>query len=186
MLPLAGLCALGLAAAPAVAAPPKYVVVAQQSRIGFAGVHAGNNFNGSFGQWTADIRFDPKDLAHSQANVAIATRSASTGDNFRDTTLKTAEWFDVDKQPRASFVTRRITAGANGSYIAEGVLTIKGKSVPVRLPFTLKGNGATLQMQGRTTVDRVALGLGDKSDPKGEWVSKAITITVTVVARRQG
>ncbi len=66
------------------------------------------------------------------------------------------------------------------------MLTIKGKSVPVRLPFTLKGNGATLQMQGRTTVDRVALGLGDKSDPKGEWVSKAITITVTVVARRQG
>lgn len=181
----AALLPLAFAATAAVATPARYAVVAQQSRISFSGTHAGSNFTGTFGQWNADIRFDPKDLANSRANVVVATASASTDDNFRDTTLKTEEWFDTGSHPRATFATRRITGGQGGQYVAEGVLTIKGKAVPVRLPFTLKGNGATFQMQGRTTLDRIALGLGTKSDASGQWVSKNITLTVNVVARRQ-
>lgn len=176
---------LALLPAAATAAPPSWTVDKAKSRIGFSGTHAGNAFNGRFGQWTARIKFDPKDLAHSNANVVIATATAATGDNFQETSLKSEEWFDVGGFPTATFSTRRITAAGPGRYVAEGVLTIKNKPVPVRLPFTLKGSGNVLTMEGRTTVDRVALDIGAKSDASGQWVSKQIVITVSVTARRQ-
>lgn len=173
-----------LALAPASAAPPAWTVVTDKSSIGFSGKHAGDAFNGSFGRWTARIFFDPKDLANSRASVAIATATASTGDNMQETTLKTDEWFDVAKHPAATFATRKITAAGPNRYVADGVLTIKGKGVPVKLPFTLSGSGNQLQMKGSTTVDRIALGLGNKSDPSGQWVSKDIVISVNVLAQR--
>lgn len=174
-----------LAATPVLAAPPAWTVDAAKSSIGFSGKHAGEAFNGRFGRWQASILFDPKDLANSRANVVVATNTATTGDNLQETTLKTAEWFDVAGHPRATFQTRRITAAGPNRYVADGVLTIKGKGVPIRLPFTLSGSGSQLQMRGSTTVDRIVLGLGNKSDPSGQWVSKDIVITVNVLARRQ-
>lgn len=175
-----------LVATPLLAAPPAWTVDAAKSSIGFSGKHAGNPFNGRFGRWQATIQFDPKDLANSRANVVVATNTATTGDNLQETTLKTAEWLDVATHPRATFQTRKITAAGPNRYVADGVLTIKGKGVPIKLPFTLSGSGNQLQMQGRTTVDRVALGIGNKSDATGQWVSKEIVITVSVLARKGG
>lgn len=175
---------IALAPAAALAAPPSWTVDKAKSRIGFSGVHAGNKFDGQFSQWTARIRFDAKDLAHSTANVVIATASAATGDNFQETSMKSEEWFNVGAFPTATFSSRRITAAGPGRYVAEGVLTIKKKAVPVRLPFTLKANGNVAQMQGTLTLDRVALDLGAKSDGKGEWVSKQIQVTINVTAHK--
>jgi len=181
--PLA-LIGAALAAAPAVAAPPGWAVVPAKSRIGFSGTHAGNPFKGTFGQFAATIRFDPADLPNSKANVVINTASAKTGDKFQETTLAGAEWFDFASSPRATFTTNRITAAGPGRYVADGTLTIKGKATPVRLPFTVRIAGNTAVMSGATQLDRVALGMGAKSDPGGAWVSKQIGLSIDLTATR--
>jgi cytochrome b561 len=184
---LAGAAALwiaAVAAVPAVAAPPKWTPVKATSHISFSGTHAGNRFEGRFGAWAANIRFDPADLAHSVANVVIATPSATTGDKLQETTLAQAEWFDVANHPRATFVTSRITAAGPGRYVADGTLTIRGKAVPVKLPFTLMINGSTATMAGRVAVDRLAFGIGAKTDPSAAFVSRSITISVNLTAKR--
>jgi polyisoprenoid-binding protein YceI len=173
-----------VASTAAVAAPPGWAVVPAKSRIGFSGTHVGNKFNGTFGQFAATIRFDPADLPHSKATVVIATASARTGDKFQETSLAGAEWFDPATHPRATFTTNRITAAGPGRYVADGTLTIKGKAVPVKLPFTVNIAGNTATMQGSTTLDRVALNLGTTSDPNGSWVSKPIALTIQLTATR--
>ena len=173
-----------LIATPALAEPPAWTVVPASSKITFGGTHAGTAFTGSFGQWNAAIRFDPADLAHSRANVVIATGTGKTGDSFRDTALGQAEWFDPAHFPRATFVTRSITAAGPGRYVADGMLTIKGKAQPVKLPFTLRINGTTAVMAGSTTIDRLAFDMGAKSDPSAQWVSRPITLNLNVTARR--
>lgn len=183
-LKFAAALSLGLAATAAAAAPPAWTVVPAKSRISFAGTHAGDAFTGTFGQWTAQIRFDPADLAHSSASVVIATASAKTGDSFRDTSLTGAEWFAPAEFPRATFATTRIAAAGPGRYVADGTITIKGKATPVKLPFALKIAGDTATMQGSTSVDRIALGMGAKSDPSGAWVSKAITLNIQLTATK--
>jgi len=172
------------AATAVAAAPPAWNVVPAKSHIAFSGTHAGNAFTGTFGQWAAQIRFDPADLPHSSATVTIATASAKTGDTFRDTSLAGAEWFAPGQFPRATFTTTKITVAGPGRYVADGTITIKGKATPVRLPFVLKVAGATAMMQGSTTVDRTALGMGAKSDPAGAWVSKAIKLDIQLTATK--
>jgi len=171
-------------AAPAVAALTAWKVVPAASSITFSGTHAGANFTGKFGQWAAQIAFDPADLAHSSARVVIATASGKTGDGLRDTSLSQEEWFDPAHHPRATFSTTKIVAAGPGRYVADGVLTIKGKAVPVKLPFTLKIVGDTATMNGTTAVDRLAFGMGAQSDPQGAFVSKQIGLTIAVTAKK--
>ncbi|MDB5682555.1 MAG: hydrogenase [Sphingomonas bacterium] len=182
----AGLATLGVAGASIAAAPAPsaWTVIPARSKISFSGIHAGNAFTGTFGNWAATIRFDPANLPASKANVVIATATARTGDKFQETTLAGAEWFNPGEFPRATFTTGRISAAGPGRYVADGTLTIKGKAVPVRLPFTLKIAGNTATMTGRTALDRVALGLGAQSDAQGAWVSKSIALTIQLTAQR--
>ena len=176
--------ALLLAASPALAAPPAWNVVPAASSITFSGTHAGSAFSGKFGQWSAAIAFDPADLAHSSARVSIATATGKTGDGFRDAALEESEWFDPAKFPRATFTTTKISASGPGRYVADGVLTIKGKAVPVKLPFTLKIAGATATMNGTVVIDRLAFGMGATADATGAWVSKQIKLTIAVTAKK--
>lgn len=184
ILASAAILALAASAVPASAAPAGWAVVPAKSRIGFFGTYAGNAFKGNVGQWNATIRFDPADLPGSKVTALIATATVRTGDKFQDTTLAGAEWFDPAQFPRATFATTKISAAGPGRYVADGTLTMKGKAIPVRLPFTLKIAGDTATMQGTTTLDRIALGLGTKSDPTGAWVAKPIALTIDLTAQR--
>ncbi len=174
-----------IAAAPALAAPPAWTIVPAQSSITFSGTHAGANFSGKFGQWSGQIIFDPADLPHSSARITILTASGKTGDGLRDTSLAQEEWFNPAKFPQATFVTSKIAAAGPGRYVADGVLTIKGKGVPVKLPFTLAIAGTKATMKGTTSVDRLAVGMGNVSDPSGAWVSKQIGLAIAVVATKK-
>lgn len=171
-------------ASPALAAPPAWAVAKAQSQVGFSGTQSGSAFKGSFGQWDAAILFDPKDLAHSSARVSLVTGSAKTGDQLQDSTLLQGEWFNTAKFPRATFVTTQISAAGPNRYIAKGTLTIKGKTLPVTLPFTLVVNGDTAVMRGQTSIDRVAFNLGAQSDASGTYVSKQIAISISLTAKR--
>jgi polyisoprenoid-binding protein YceI len=171
-------------ATPAFAAAPAWTIDPAQSSIGFTGQHAGAPFKGVFQKWRGDIRFDPADLATSKAVITIETGSAKTGDKFQETTLTEGEWFDSKKQPTATFATTAIRALGPGRYEADGTLTVKGKAVPVKLPFTLTVSGDVATMQGALNLDRTALNLGQKSDAAGDWVSKTIPVTIRVRATK--
>ncbi len=154
------------------------------SAIRFSGTHAGSAFNGSFGQWTARIRFDPRDLAASRLIVVIDTASATTGDRVQETTLKNSEWFDSSNHRYANFRSTSITARGGNRYTARGMLEIKGKETPVTLPFTVDINGNRARANGTLTLDRIALGLGTKSDPRAQFVSRNIELAISVSASR--
>ena len=120
----------------------------------------------------------------SKVSVVIATASAKTGDKFQETTLAGEEWFNPAAFPRATFTTTKITAAGPSRYVADGVLQIKAKRVPVKLPFTLAINGATATMTGTLTLDRAAIDMGQKADASGAWVSKTIAVQIRLVAKR--
>lgn len=172
------------AASPALAAPPTWTVTKPQSQVGFSGTQSGAAFKGVFGQWDAAIAFDPKDLAHSSAKVTIAVGSAKIGDALQDSSLAQEEWLNPAGFPRATFVTSQINSAGPNRYVAKGVLTLKGKALPATLNFTLAIQGDTATMRGQANVDRIAYGIGTKSDPSAAYVSRQIAITVNLTAKR--
>lgn len=182
-LALAFIAALVLAATPVSAA--QWKVDRGKSRLGFTVQWSGEALNAVFRSWTANISFDPADLAHAKAVVTIDLTSEDSGASENDDGLKGAEGFAIDRFPSATFETTGFTPGKNGNaYVANGRLSLHGMTRTLALPFILTISGNTAHMVGRAVVSRIDFGLGT-----GEWagetpVAHAVTITVDLTATK--
>jgi polyisoprenoid-binding protein YceI len=179
--------ALGLALlAPAAqaAAPAHWAVDPAASKLGFQGKMNDQAFNGVFRRWSANIVFDPKQLALSKAAVTVDVGSAATGDADRDQAMPTGDWFAAQKFPQATFTTSAIKDLGGGKYQAIGDLAIRGVHKPVVLPFTLAITGDTARMNGAVTLNRTAFGIGQGRWSTKDVVDTSVTVNVALTAHR--
>ncbi|MDP3494947.1 MAG: cytochrome b/b6 domain-containing protein [Hyphomonadaceae bacterium] len=207
----AAIAAVSLSTAPSTVAPvtvaednqtpasnaPAWAVDYEKSSIIFRSGYMGRPFEGRFSGWTAQIQLDT-DATPANANtpvdgyirVAIPMASVNTGEPYYDENVTQGDWFDVAKYPEAVFeVTGGVFKDSDTQYEATGVLKLKGGEHPVRLPFTLKIEGATATAHAETTLKRMALGVGagtltaEKGD--AEWVQDDVLVVIDIVATRQ-
>lgn len=155
-----------------------------QSEISFSGQHEGKPFTGVFGNWTADILFDPDALGEARVQALVDTRSAKTGTKIYDDSLKGKEWFNVSQFPEAAVNLSDFKAVGDG-YEATATLTLKDMAVSVPLRFTLEIAGDTATLEATAEFSRKALNLGQSSDPGASWVADAVTVHVTGKAQRK-
>ncbi len=120
-----------------------------ESRLRFIGAQGGQRFEGTFGDFDAEIAFDENHLDPSWLRVAVQTASAATGDQLIDSTLPGGDWFGVKEFPTATFTACDIQRTGDGAYEAIGSLTIKEVSRDIALPFELTvGEGAAIAAGG--------------------------------------
>jgi polyisoprenoid-binding protein YceI len=144
----------------AAATAPQWRVDPRASSLGFASSVDDTAFRGVFTRWTADIRFDPANLARSSIRVVVDPASASSGLAERDRELQKPDWFDTGRHRQVTFQSTSIRNVAAGRYEAAGTLTVKGRATPATLPFALTIAGTTADAQGALTLNRTTLGLG--------------------------
>lgn len=179
---IAFVCA-ALVLAPAVAAAKPFKVDNDRSHIRFAGTHAGNPFAGEFKVWKADIDFDASRPETSKIRVVIDMATAQTGDALYDKTLPSADWFNVKAHPTAVFECDMVSGSEKEGFKAAGSLSIRGAKVPVEFLFALdKTNSTLVSTQFDLSLDRLAFGIGEQSDPSAEWVGRDIRVSVALVA----
>ncbi len=135
------------------------------STLGFTTAYQGENFDGRFGKFTAQIRFDPAKLSDSRFDVRIVLASADTQNSERDEALGGTDFFNTKKSPEARYVASKFRALGGNRYAADGVLTLRGISKPVSLDFTWTP-GAKAVLAGQALVKRLdfAVGTGDWAD----------------------
>ena len=158
--------------------------LAKSSTLGFSTTWGGQAVAGRFDQWTADIAFSPDALDRSHVKVTIDLASVATGDPQRDVALPGADFFDAARRPRAIFTADTFEAAGPDRYVANGKLVLRGVTLPVRLPFSLKIDGDKARMSGVTSLDRTAFGVG-----QGEWqatdqIPAQVTVSVQLTATR--
>lgn len=179
----AAVFALALFASPVLAEP--YTVDTAGSSITFAGMHADKPFTGTFAKWAAAVDFDPENPAAGKIAASFDTASATTGDKMFDGTLPQGDWFDVKNHAEAKFASTAIKKNDDGSFQADGDLTIRGIVKPVSFAFTLDDPMAeTVTATAQLPIDRLAYDIGKKSDPQAEWVSRTITIDMKIKATK--
>ncbi|MEO6340094.1 MAG: YceI family protein [Caulobacteraceae bacterium] len=164
----------------------KWNVDKAASKLGFKSTFSGTAFEGAFKTWTADIAFDPKNLAASKAVVSVDLVSAATGDESRDESLPTDDWFATGKFPKATFTTTAIKDMGGGKYQAAANLNLRGVVKPVTLNFTLAITGDTAKMNGTATVDRSQFGVGQGQWKAADTVPFPVTVVVNITAKRAG
>lgn len=107
------------------------------SQIQFSVKHMGiSTVRGTFQQFTGTIEDDtgtPK-----SATIDIDMASLNTGNEQRDGHLKSADFFDVENHPKASFTLTSFTRTGDAAT-ATGELTIRGTTKPVTLTGEIGG-----------------------------------------------
>lgn len=143
-------------------------VVQPGSTLGFSSSQQGEAFDGQFGKFTPQIRFDPNKLAESRFDVAIQLASANTRNAERDELLLGAEFFNAMKMPQARFVASKFRALGGNRYAADGALTLRGLSKPVTLTFTWTP-GAKTVLAGEAVLKRLDFKVGE-----GDWADTSV------------
>ena len=138
----------------------------QQSSITFVSTQMGVPVEGSFRKFTARIAVDPARPEAGTARIDIDLTSIDTGIVEADEEVAGKKWFDTQNHPIASFTSAGVGQSGKGRYEALGKLTIKGKSLDIKAPFTLKQNADTLVIDGVFPLRRLdyAIGTGIWSD----------------------
>jgi polyisoprenoid-binding protein YceI len=185
MRKILGAAAAGALAATALAGPASYNADPAASRLEFTGVQAGADFKGVFHKFAAKVEFAPDALASSRIDVQIDMNSEDSKDKDRDSTIRSADIFDVAHFPSAHYVTKSITKTAAG-YSAAGTLTLRGvtKEVPIDFQFTAAGGGAKLE--GTAKLKRLDFGVGQGDWKSTDQIADAVRVSFSLALKPSG
>jgi polyisoprenoid-binding protein YceI len=178
-----------LTAAPAAEAAQWQVDVAK-SRLGFSIAWDREPLKAIFKKWTADIDFDPADIARAKATVVIDVTSLTSEDPNNDRYRNGPNGLDIAHWREARFVTKGFRAAGPGRYEATADLTIHGVTKEVKLPFALAIAGNSAHLTGELTLSRTDFGVGSGNLWGIDWASErtvahAVKVSVDLNATRK-
>jgi polyisoprenoid-binding protein YceI len=146
-------------------AAEKFAIDPVHSTIGFRVKHLFSHVTGRFEDVSGTITIDPAKPENSSVEVSIATKSVNTSNEKRDTHLRSADFFDVEKFPAMTFKSKSVkrtgedTADVTGDFTLHGVT----KEVTLKVKFLGKGKGMTGGLltgwEAKTTLKRADYGL---------------------------
>lgn len=167
------------------AAVPQWKMDPSKSTITFTATQNNAPVSGKFNRFTGDIHFDRAQLNASNVRIVIDMNSVSAAYRELTDTLLSADWFNIKIFPQATFQTVKMIQLTNNTFEAEGTLTIRDKSVPTKLTFTLEEyNPTQARVKGKALLKRTQFGIG-----QGEWsstkeVKDDVLVEFTVVANK--
>lgn len=169
------------------AAVPNYALVKEKSFLKFYAIQNGAPVEGRFDNFTADIAFDPKDLAHSSIAVDVDTGSVAAANSDVQTNLKLPEWLSTQHFPHAQFVSKKIEQMPQSeNYFAEGALTLKGKTVPATLNFQFEHlDDKTAVAKGFVTLLRKDFDVGQGEWAKDDIIKNEVRVEFRVAAEKK-
>jgi len=135
------------------------------TNIGFSVKHMViTNVKGNFKDYAGTIILDEENWNQSSIDVTIKAASIDTDNERRDKHLRSSDFFLVDDYPDITFKSNTIQKlGEN--YLAKGLLTIRGVSKEIDLPFKILGKvtdsrGTTrLGIEAELTINRQDFGI---------------------------
>ena len=149
------------------------------------------NVKGRFTDVNGTLEFDGTDVTKAKIHATIGVASLDTHNADRDTHLKSADFFDVEKFPALTFTSTRITEADAGELKVEGDLTIRDVTRPV--VFEVEGpsepgkdpwGNTRIGWSATTKINRKDFGLAWNAalETGGFLVGDQVTITLDVQA----
>ena len=98
-----------------------------------------SNLSGRLNEVDGTLEFDPAKPAASSISIELPISSLSTGVPGLDTHMQSADFFDMEKFPTASFKSTKVSVKDATHFDLSGDLTIKGVTNSVTVPFDFEG-----------------------------------------------
>lgn len=90
----------------------------------------------------------------SSVEVLIDTTTLTSDTDQLTTHLKSADFFDVERYPEASFRSTSISRQDDGTYRVEGVLEMHGVARQIRFPATIEVTDHSIHTQAEFSINR--------------------------------
>jgi polyisoprenoid-binding protein YceI len=171
-----------------------YAIDKNHSEATFKVRHLMSKVSGKFVDFAGTINVDPQKPAEGKVEFTIKTASVDTGVADRDKDLRSANFFDVEKNPEITFksVSIKPTAKKN-AYDVAGDLTMHGVTKRITLPVEFLGFAKDpwgFQRAGfslETTLNRKDYGLNwNKAlDNGGFLVGDDVDIAINIEATKK-
>ena len=134
---------------------------------------------GKLPKLTGNVSFDPDNPQAGSFHVQTLPEHIHTGVGMRDNHLQKEDFFYTSSFPAISFRSTRIVK-TNTGYETEGVLSMKGQSKSITIPFRVSRKDGYLILEGITAINRSDFNIGEGfgSFTIGEEVRIDITCTL--------
>lgn len=173
-------------AAPAATKGDALAITAENSKVEFIGSKVTGKHDGGFKQFTGTIDLVNAKAEESSVAVDIDMTSVHSDDDGLTGHLKTADFFDVAKFPKASFKTTKIVADTSkaDSYSVTGDFEIRGVKKSITFPATIKVGDADVAVNAEFSINRKDFGIvyAGKAD---DLIRDDVVIKLTLKAPRK-
>ena len=150
-------------------ATTKWTIDPTHSEVGFKVKHMMfTNVSGQFDTYDATITTEDFDFATAAIEFSANIDSINTGNSDRDNHLKSADFFDAEKNPKLTFVSSSLVKKGDDHELT-GELTINGITKTVKLDTEV--SGLLKDPWGNTKVGLNATGKINRTDFGLTWNS---------------
>ncbi|MES2316367.1 MAG: YceI family protein [Pseudomonadota bacterium] len=133
----------------------------------------------AFKKFSAAIDYDAAKPELAKASVEIDTASLDVGDPDMNKEVAKKDWFNAAQYPKATFVSSSIKPAAPGKLTVSGKLSIKGKSMDVSFPLTVRSEAGKQVFEGALPIKRLAYNIGE-----GEWKDTSMVADDVIIKFR--
>jgi 8-hydroxy-5-deazaflavin:NADPH oxidoreductase len=142
---------------------------------------------GTLGTFTGEITVSSEGTSSVSAEIDVS--SVDTGNDPRDAHLKSAEFFDVEQHPTATFTSTGVRADGSG-YALDGAFTLKGITKPISIGLEFNGinpgmgHGAVAGFQASVILNRKDFGIDINMplETGGVVLGDKVTVTLDIEA----
>ena len=161
-------------------------IVEKNSKINFVVNQDKSKIRGSLSKFSGQINFDPNDLKKAQVEIKIDMTSLDIPYAQALELVKTSPWLATKIYPEAIFRANKFSnLPGKKQFLAQGNLTLKGKTVPVDFEFSFKNFGKNnANMIGKAVIKRGDFEIGNKDPNKANGVANEVEINVELEAQR--
>ena len=132
------------------------------SKIEFTGSKVTGKHEGGFNQFFGAVDLVDKKPAESSVHVDIDAASVFSDDEKLTGHLKSADFFDIEKFPKAAFTSTRIepnTQAGIDSYTVTGDFTLHGVTKSVSFPAAIRVSESSVDVDSEFTINRKDFGI---------------------------
>jgi polyisoprenoid-binding protein YceI len=148
---------------------------------------------GTFHTFEAVVEADPTDLTTADISVSVDLSSVDTRNKDRDGHLQSADFFDVENNPKMTFQSTKITKTGDGEYDVIGNLSLHGITKSETLAVSFEGAGKDpwgnekVGFSGHGSIKRSDFGLTYNAalETGGVLISDDVKISFEIEAVKQ-
>jgi polyisoprenoid-binding protein YceI len=182
-----------VAAAPAAPAAPvtgSFAITAQNSKVEWTGSKVSTHHDGAFTSFKGEVDLTGP-VEQGKVSIDIDTASLIVNDPALGPMaakltghLKSPDFFDVAKFPKATFVSTAIKAGDTGApYTVTGTLSIHGLTKTISFPATITPSAGAVDASATLTINRKDFGMVLAGMPN-DLIKDDVQVRLTVHATK--